>query len=209
MGAADFEDGAHVAWVAVEVDGEDGAGAGGDAALDVGGISVEGLRVPVGEDRDGVVEDDTEDGADVGGGGGDDFVAGFRVDCGDGGVDSAGAGGGGDGVLGAVEGGEGVGEGPHFEAGAPAVGCVVHDLHEVAAFFVAEDPLGAEGLAAQGFAAVNCQFCAGHGVVPFLSESEFAGFSWIFTITVVRIGWRCDSWWAGRGTGPGAWKGAG
>ena len=67
VGAADFEDGAHVAGVAVEVDGEDGAGTGSDAALDVGGIGVEGLGVPVGEDGDGVVQDDAEDGADVGG----------------------------------------------------------------------------------------------------------------------------------------------
>ena len=168
VGAADLQDWAHVAGIAVEMDGEDGARTGGDAALDIGRIGVECLRIPIGENGDGVVQNDAEDGADVGRGRGDDLVAGFRVDGGDGGVNGAGAGGSGDCVACAVEGGKGVGEGSHFEAGAPTVGCVIHDLHEVAPFLVAEDPLRTKGLAAQRRAAINCQFCAGHDIFPLL-----------------------------------------
>ena len=55
----------HVARVAKQVDRDDGAGAVGDAPLQVGRVGVEGIRVPVREHRDRVLEHDPQDRADV------------------------------------------------------------------------------------------------------------------------------------------------
>ena len=99
MLAREGHDRVHVGRVAGEMDDHDRLGFRREAAADVGGVEIVGVRVDVGEDGHELLVEDADDGAHVGDGRGDDFGAGRKFERGDGDVESGGAGGAGEGPL--------------------------------------------------------------------------------------------------------------
>ena len=73
--------------------GHDGAGARRDGAADGGGIEIVGVRIDVGEDGDALLVENADDGAHIGDGRDDHFIAGAETEGGDGDVEGGGAGG--------------------------------------------------------------------------------------------------------------------
>ena len=158
----------HIGGVAGEVNRDYGLGSFGDSALDIFGVEAKVVTTQIGEDGDGVLREDGDDGADVSDGSGDDFVARVGVHCSDGDVYRGSAGGGGGAVLHA----EMVGE-LLFDFGDELAGGAVHhagfdDLPEVAELLLADGAAGgtAHGriglVTANGLSSIDGQY--GHAI---------------------------------------------
>ena len=103
MAAGNVHDGVHVGGAAGQVDGDDRFGLVGDLCFHGFGIQRVAVRIQIGENRDGVLIDDADDGTHIGHGRGDDLIAGGNTADAERHMNSGGTGGGGGTVRRAVK----------------------------------------------------------------------------------------------------------